>query len=65
MEELKEDEFFTTPQTFVNELFKLHHQKLLDDRMLDDHILTVMVGVRVYKLPETLNASEVTYKYSF
>lgn len=49
VEELKEDQFFTTPQIFVNELFKLHHQKLLDDRMLDDHILTVMVGVRLYK----------------
>lgn len=43
-QELKEDEFFSTPQIFVNELFKLHNQKLLDDRMLDDQILTILVG---------------------
>lgn len=43
-EELKEDEFFSTPQIFVNELFKLHQKKLIDDQLLDDQILTMLVG---------------------
>ncbi|KAJ6636722.1 Cytochrome P450 4C1 [Pseudolycoriella hygida] len=42
--ELETEEFFSTPQIFVNELFKLHNQKLIDDRMLDDEILTILVG---------------------
>ncbi len=42
--ELKEDEFFTTPQIFVNELFKLHSKKQLDHQLIDDQILTILVG---------------------
>lgn len=42
--ELKEDEFFTSPQIFVNELFKLYNRNLVNDRLLDDHILTILVG---------------------
>lgn len=61
-EELKEDEFFTTPQIFVNELLKLHQQKLLNDRMLDDQIFTMIVGVmfipmfQKYKLTNFLSS---------
>lgn len=42
--ELKEDEFFSTPQIFVNELFKLHAKKLIGDELLDDQILTMLVA---------------------
>lgn len=42
---LNEAGFFTTPQIFVNELLKLHDQGLINDRELDDHILTILIGV--------------------
>lgn len=40
-----DDEFFSTPQIFVNELLKMHESGLIDDRTLDDQILTMIIGV--------------------
>ncbi|KAG4079934.1 hypothetical protein HA402_006246 [Bradysia odoriphaga] len=54
-EELKEDEFFSTPQIFVNELFKLNKKNLIGEELLDDHILTVLAAGN-----ETSGAHNVT-----
>lgn len=36
---------FKEPQIFVNELLRLQSQGLIDDKMVDDQIVTMIAGV--------------------
>lgn len=43
-----ETDCFKEPQILVNELFKLLSAGLIDDKMVDDQILTMLAGVKFY-----------------
>lgn len=40
-----DDDFFTTPQIFVNELLKMHEMGTINAQELDDQVMTMLVGV--------------------
>lgn len=45
------NESFKEPQIFVNELFKLKEAGLIDDKMVDDQIITMIAGVNfIFKI---------------
>lgn len=43
-----ENEEFREPQIFVNELLRLQSEGLIDDKMVDDQIITMISGVNFH-----------------
>lgn len=45
--EKKDDENFKTPQIFIDQLFQLHKNGLINDKMIEDQVALMVFGVRI------------------
>lgn len=48
VENKENEEFYQTPQIFVNELFKFHKESHFDEQWVDDHVSTMIIGVSIH-----------------